>query len=98
MEMASTIDALVARGRGILAADESQATIRQRFEPFGIESTEENRRRYRQMLFTAPGLDEHISGVILFDETIRQHADDDRSFVDLLTANGILPDVELASG
>ena len=98
MEMAGTIDALVARGKGILAADESQATIRQRFEPFGIESTEENRRRYRQMLFTTPGLEEHISGVILFDETIRQNADDERSFVDLLTANGILPGIKVDAG
>lgn len=98
MEMASTVDALVAPGKGILAADESQETIRRRFEPYGIEPTEENQRRYRQMLFTTPGLTDHISGVILFDETIRQSTDDGRPFVQLLAANGILPGIKVDAG
>jgi fructose-bisphosphate aldolase class 1 len=76
-----TARALVAPGKGILAADESHATIGRRFEPLGIANTEENRRRYRQMLLTTKGIGEYISGVILFDETIRQAADDGCSFV-----------------
>ena len=63
---------LVPPGKGILAADESSGTIEKRFDQIGLESTEDNRRAYRQLLFTTPGLGEHISGVILFDETIRQ--------------------------
>src|SRR5438094_9350189 len=79
-----TARALVAPGKGILAADESHATIARRFEAHGIANTEENRRRYRQMLFTTKGIGEFISGVILFDETIRQAADDGRPFVEVL--------------
>jgi len=96
--MKSTIGALMAPSKGILAADESLATIARRFEPFGIESTEENRRRYRQMLFTTPGVEEYISGVILFDETMRQSADDGRRFVDVLTASGIIPGIKVDVG
>ena len=98
MDMASTISTVVAPGKGLLAADESQATIRRRFEPYGIELTEENRRRYRQMLLTTPGLVEHISGVILFDESMRQRADDGRPFADLLAANGIVPGIKVDAG
>src|SRR5262249_35859803 len=76
-----TAQALVASGKGILAGDESHATIGRRSEPLGIANTEENRRRYRQMLLTTKGIGEFISGVILFDETIRQAADDGRPFV-----------------
>jgi fructose-bisphosphate aldolase class I len=67
----TTSQALLAPGRGTLAADESHGTIARRFEALGIEATEEHRRRYRQMLFTTPGVSEFISGVILFDETMR---------------------------
>ena len=74
--MRTTATALVAPGKGILAADESTGTIKKRFDSIGVESTEENRRAYRDLLFTTPGLEEHISGVILFDETIRQATDD----------------------
>jgi fructose-bisphosphate aldolase, class I len=74
----ATARALVAPGEGILAADESHATIGRRFEPLGIANTEENRRRYRQMLLTTKGISEFISGVILFDETIRQATTDGR--------------------
>ncbi|PYK93365.1 MAG: fructose-bisphosphate aldolase class I, partial [Verrucomicrobia bacterium] len=72
---------LVAAGRGILAADESSPTIEKRLKSIGVASTEENRRAYREILFTTAGLDEFISGVILFDETIRQKTGDSRAFV-----------------
>ena len=75
-QLESTARALVSSGRGILAADESHPTIGRRFSALGIENTEESRRVYRQMMFTTPGVAEFISGVILFDETIRQAADD----------------------
>src|SRR5438105_7236630 len=75
-DMLATAQALVAPGKGILAADESTPTIAKRFDSIELASTEENRRAYREMLFTTPGLDEFISGVILFDETIRQKAHD----------------------
>ncbi|MGQ0714799.1 MAG: class I fructose-bisphosphate aldolase [Gemmatimonadaceae bacterium] len=96
--LASTIQELVASGKGLLAADESLASIARRFEPFGIESTEESRRQYRQMLFTTPGVGESISGVILFDETLRQRADDGRPFVTLLADNGIIPGIKVDAG
>ena len=79
-----TARALVAPGKGILAADESTGTIGKRFDSIGVASTEETRRRYRQLLFTTPGLGEHISGVILFDETIRQADQDGTPFVTVL--------------
>ncbi len=75
---------LVAPGKGILAADESTGTIKKRFDSIGLESTEDNRRAYRDMLFTTPGLAEHVSGVILFDETIRQSATTAPPFPELL--------------
>ncbi len=73
-ELNATARALVAPGKGILAADESSGTIKKRFDSINVESTEDNRRAYREMLFTAKGAGEFISGVILFDETIRQSA------------------------
>ena len=73
-ELHETARALVAEGKGILAADESDGTIKKRFDTIGVESTEESRRGYRNLLFTTPGVEEYISGVILFDETIRQNA------------------------
>src|SRR3989441_11534321 len=93
-----TAVALVAPGRGILAADESHATIGRRFEALGISNSEENRRRYRQMLFTTKGLSEFISGVIFFDETIRQAADDGRPFVEVLASEGIIPGIKVDRG
>jgi fructose-bisphosphate aldolase class I len=89
---------LVAPAKGILAADESTGTIKKRFDPIGVESTEEQRRRYRQLLFTTPGVGDHISGVILFDETIRQSADDGRTFVDVLRAAGVVPGIKVDTG
>ena len=89
---------LVRPGTGILAADESQPTIAKRFAALGIENTEENRRLYRQLLFTTPGLSDFISGVILFDETIRQKADDGTPFAELLARQGIVPGVKVDKG
>ena len=89
---------LVSAGRGILAADESHPTIEKRFAALGIENTDENRRVYRQMLFTTPGAAEFISGAILFDETIRQQADDGPPLGDLLTERGMIPGIKVDKG
>ena len=94
----STARELVGPGRGILAADESTGTIRKRFDSIGIESTEDNRRSYREMLFTTPGLGEHISGVILFDETIRQSTADGVPFVRVLQDAGSIPGIKVDTG
>jgi len=97
-DLETTARALVAPGKGILAADESHGTIAKRFQAIGVESSEENRRAYREILFTAPGLGESISGVILFDETIRQMAADGSSFVEVLRRQGILPGIKVDKG
>jgi fructose-bisphosphate aldolase class I len=89
---------LVAPGRGILAADESSGTIKKRFDSIGLDSTEDNRRAYRDMLFTAPGLGEHISGVILYDETIRQQSLDGVQFSKVLEAAGMIPGIKVDTG
>ena len=89
---------LVAPAKGILAADESTGTIQKRFDSIGVESTEEQRRRYRQLLFTTPGVGDHISGVILYDETIRQSADDGRTFVQVLQGAGVVPGIKVDTG
>jgi fructose-bisphosphate aldolase, class I len=96
--MRTTARELVGPGRGILAADESTGTIKKRFDQIGVGSTEDTRRRYRQMLFTTPGLGEHISGVILFDETIRQSTDDGIPFVKVLEAAGSIPGIKVDTG
>ena len=75
-KLTETVEELLAPGKGILAADESSGTIKRRFDSINVESTEENRRDYREMLFRAPGVSEYISGVILFDETLRQNGAD----------------------
>ncbi len=90
--------ALVAPGKGILAADESTGSIQKRLESVGVESTEENRRAYRDMLFTTKGAGEFISGVIMFDETIRQSASDGTPFVKILDAAGIIPGIKVDTG
>jgi fructose-bisphosphate aldolase, class I len=90
--------AMVAPGKGILAADESTGTIKKRFDKIGLESSFEARRAYRELLFTAPDADKHISGVILFDETIRQQAADGRPFPALLASRGILPGIKVDAG
>ena len=90
--------AMVAPGRGILAADESTGTIEKRLASVKVENTEENRRAYRDLLFSAKGLGQHISGVILYDETIRQKSASGASFVELLVRNGILPGIKVDTG
>jgi len=89
---------LVAPGKGILAADESSGTIEKRLKSINVPSTEENRRAYREVLFTTKGAGEFISGVILFDETIRQKTRDGRSFVEVLEQHGIIPGIKLDKG
>jgi fructose-bisphosphate aldolase class I len=93
-----TARAIVAPGKGILAADESDGTIKKRFDTIQVESTEENRRAYRDLLFTTPGMEEHISGVILFDETIRQSSADGMSFPKLLEDRGVVPGIKVDKG
>jgi fructose-bisphosphate aldolase, class I len=97
-DLESTARALVAEGKGILAADESDGTIKKRFDSIGIESTEENRRAYRELLFSTEGVEEYISGVILFDETIRQSASDGTPFPKLLESKGIIPGIKVDKG
>jgi fructose-bisphosphate aldolase class I len=97
-ELHETAKALVAEGKGILAADESDGTIKKRFDSIGVESTEETRRAYRELLFTTEGVEEYISGVILFDETIRQSAADGMSFPKLLGSKGIIPGIKVDTG
>ena len=97
-DMESTAQALVAPGKGILAADESSSTIKRRFDSINVESTEENRRGYREMLFRTPGVAQYISGVILYDETIRQKSADGTPFVEVLTEQGIIPGIKVDTG
>jgi fructose-bisphosphate aldolase, class I len=97
-ELHRTARALVAPGKGILAADESDGTIKKRFDTIDVESTEENRRSYRDMLFTTPGMEEHVSGVILFDETIRQSSADGTPFAKLLEDKGVIPGIKVDKG
>ena len=97
-DLHETAKALVAEGKGILAADESSGTIKKRFDSIGVESTEENRRGYRDLLFTTPGAEEFISGVILYDETIRQSSADGTPFPKLLESKGIIPGIKVDMG
>jgi fructose-bisphosphate aldolase class I len=97
-ELARIAKAMVAKNKGILAADESSGTITKRFSSIKIESTEENRRAYREMLFTAPGVAECISGVILYDETIRQKTKDGTPFPEYLAKKGVIPGIKVDTG
>ena len=97
-ELADTANALVAEGKGILAADESTGTIKKRFDSIDVESTEDNRRAYRELLFTTEGAEEYISGVILYDETIRQSAADGTPFPKLLESKGVIPGIKVDTG
>jgi fructose-bisphosphate aldolase class I len=97
-ELEATARAMVAPGRGILAADESTGTIKKRFDAIKVENTEENRRAYREMLFTAPGAAEFISGVIMYDETLRQKTRAGVTFPELLTKQGIVPGIKVDAG
>jgi len=97
-ELAKTALAMVARSRGILAADESTGTIGKRFESIGVENTEENRRAYRDMLFSARGIGNNISGVILYDETLRQKSADGTPFAKLLASQDVIPGIKVDTG
>ncbi len=97
-QLAETARALVADGKGILAADESTGTIKKRFDSIQVESTFESRRDYRNMLFTTAGAAEHISGVILFDETLRQEAADGRRLAKIIVEAGMIPGIKVDSG
>jgi len=97
-QLAATAKAMVAPGKGILAADESSGTIKKRFDTIDVESTEENRRSYRDLLFTTEAVEQYISGVILFDETIRQSSADGTPFPKLLAGKGIIPGIKVDTG
>jgi fructose-bisphosphate aldolase class I len=97
-ELHETARAIVADHKGILAADESTGTIKKRFDSIGVESTEESRQAYRQLLFTAPGMEESIGGVIMYDETIRQATDDGTPFADVLASKGVIPGIKVDTG
>jgi fructose-bisphosphate aldolase class I len=97
-ELNATAKAMVAKNRGILAADESSSTIKKRFDTIKLESTEENRRAYREMLFTAPGAAQYISGVILYDETIRQATKAGEPFPAYLAKHGMVPGIKVDLG
>ena len=97
-ELQGTIRDLVQKGKGILAADESLPTIAKRFSAVGVESTEENRRAYRSLMLTAPGMGEYLSGVILFEETLGQKADDGTPLAKAAERQGIVPGVKVDKG
>ena len=97
-ELETVAQAMVAKGKGILAADESMGTIKRRFDSIKIDSSENNRRDYREMLFGTKGLEEAISGVILFDETLRTAASDGTPFPQLLSKKGIMPGIKVDKG
>jgi fructose-bisphosphate aldolase class I len=96
--MIQTAQALVAPGKGILAADESTPTMAKRLAGIGLESTEQRRRAYREVLFTTDGVGQYISGVILFDETLRQRASDGTPFADVLARQGLIPGIKVDGG
>jgi fructose-bisphosphate aldolase, class I len=97
-ELNAVARAMIAPGKGILAADESFPTIKKRFDAISVESTEESRRRYREMLFTAPGMSDYIGGVILFDETLRQSCSDGTPFAKYLASKGVVPGIKVDKG
>jgi fructose-bisphosphate aldolase class I len=97
-ELHETARAIVADHKGILAADESTGTIEKRFDSIRVENTEENRRAYRDLLFTTPGFEDYIGGVILYDETIRQSAHDGTPFAALLDSKGVVPGIKVDTG
>src|SRR5947207_5017612 len=98
-ELNRVAEAMVAPGRGILAADESSSTIKKRFDAIGVENTEDNRRAYREMMFrTGDAMEKYISGVILYDETIRQKAKDGTPLVQVIAASGAVPGIKVDKG
>ena len=97
-ELKSVATTIVARQKGVLAADESSPTIKKRFDSIKVESTEENRRRYREILFTTEGIERYIGGIILFDETLRQNTREGTPFAKLLSNRGIVPGIKVDKG
>src|SRR5580765_4080446 len=97
-QLQATVNALVQRGKGLLAADESGPTIAKRFKAIGVESTEENRRAYRSLLLATPGLGEFISGVILYEETLGQRDDDGTPLPELAARAGVVPGIKVDAG
>ena len=96
--MTQTARAMVAPGKGLLAADESAGTCKKRFDSVGVECTEENRRLYRELLFTTPSIGDYVSGVILFDETLRQKTSSGEPMAEYLKKNGIIPGIKVDAG
>ena len=96
--LSKTAAAMVAKGRGVLAADESSGTCEKRFKSVNVECTEENRRAYRNLLFSTPGVEQFLSGVILFDETARQKAVDGSLIPQYLDKKGIVPGIKVDKG
>lgn len=97
-ELKSVAQAIVAKQKGVLAADESGPTIKKRFDSIKVESTEESRRRYREILFTTQGIERNVGGVILFDETLRQSTKEGVPFAQLLASRGIFPGIKVDKG
>ena len=97
-QLQETAHGMVADGRGILAIDESSGTIKKRFDSISVECTEENRRAYRELLITCPGIGDHITGFILYDETIRQSTADGTPFPEALEAQGVMPGIKVDTG
>ncbi|SDD10187.1 fructose-bisphosphate aldolase [Variovorax sp. CF079] len=97
-ELQATVDALVQKGKGILAADESGPTIAKRFKAIGVESTEENRRAWRSLILAAPGLGQYISGVILYEETLTQRSGEGEALAQLAARQGIVPGIKVDAG
>ncbi len=97
-ELRNTAKAMMAKGKGILAMDESNGTCNKRFAQLGIPTTEENRRTYRELILTAPNLSDYISGAILYDETIRQSTADGKSFVEVMQEAGMIPGIKVDTG
>ena len=97
-ELEQTARELVADGKGIMAADETVPTVTKRLQALHIESTEESRRTYREMFFTTPGVADFVSGVILYDETIRQKNSSGISFAEVLSKQGIIPGIKVDTG
>ena len=98
MQICETADELVAPGKGILAADESSNTIKRRFDSINVPSTEENRRNYRELLFRTEGTNEFISGIILYDETLRQDGADGTPLVKVIQDRGMIPGIKVDTG
>src|SRR5688500_10775333 len=96
--LSKTAAAMVAKGKGVIAADESSGDCEKRFKSVNVESTEENRRAYRNLLFSTPGVEQFLSGVILFDETARQKANDGTPIPEYLAKKGVIPRIKVDKG